>query len=75
MIIDLILRCLGIKRHRKFDPDERLRSILIANKHKFHVDRDGVLHVNIDHPEVKAAMRRLMTDFSKVKTANTPYRG
>lgn len=75
MIINLILRCFGLKRRVKFDPDERLRNILIANKHKFSIDCDGVLHVNLDHPEVKAAMRRLMTDFSKVKTVNTPYRG
>lgn len=74
MIIDFILRCLGIKRHYEFDHDERLRNILVANKHKFSIDCDGVLHVNLDHPEVKAAMLRLITDCARMRPVKTPYK-
>lgn len=67
MIINLILRCFGVKRRVDHDPDERLRNILIANKNKFSIDCDGVLRVNLDHPEVQAAMYRLMKECAKIK--------
>lgn len=50
-------------------PENRLAEILKANKHKFDIDRDGVIRIKLDHPEVIADMKRLMEECRKIKPA------
>lgn len=48
-------------------PENRLAAILKANKHKFDIDCDGVIHIKLDHPEVIADMKRLIEECQKIK--------
>ncbi|RZF18808.1 hypothetical protein B7L32_03480 [Serratia marcescens] len=66
-MISFILRYFGISRADNFRPEDRLKNILIANKNKFSIDCDGVLHVNWEHPEVIAGMQRQIIECSKIK--------
>lgn len=49
-------------------PESRLAAILKANKHKFDIDRDGVIHIKLDHPEVIAEMRRQIESMSDIRS-------
>ncbi|HEJ7888719.1 TPA: hypothetical protein SMI07_000713 [Serratia liquefaciens] len=48
--------------------EKRLAEILKANKHKLDIDRDGVIRIKLDHPEVIAEMRRQIESMSAIRS-------